>query len=328
MAVVVTGSAGFVGQTTVRTLLDAGYAVVGVDRRPHPPPVGLNPVAGRRFTSLTADLLAGDAGVREALDSADAVVHLAGCPGVRDGGPDVAQRRHRDNVLATQVVLDAVPLRTPLVVASSSSVYGGSVAGKPCVESDVLRPMGGYAESKRAAEQLCRRRIDAGGVVAMARMFTVAGEGQRPDMALTRWIAAARNGQALHIFGSLDRTRDITDVRDAARALVALAERHVRGPMNVGTGVGHRLRSLVDVTAEVLGVDVTTAVTPAHPDEVSDTLADVRRLRKAVGFVPVTDLRDVITRQVAASGQTDAGTGVGTAAGSARHRGSGVVTVT
>jgi nucleoside-diphosphate-sugar epimerase len=303
VSVVVTGSTGFIGQTTVRTLLDAGYDVIGVDRRPWswagPPAMPAHPAASERLTVLTADLLDRDERVRHALATAHAVIHLAGCPGVRDGGPDVGQRRHRDNVLSTQVVLDLVPARTPLVVASSSSVYGGSVSGRPCRESDPLRPKGGYAESKRRAENLCGDRLRAGGLVAFARMFTVAGERQRSDMALSRWIAAARAGQPLPVYGSLARTRDITDVRDAARALIALAEHGVRGPVNVGTGVGHPLRTLIDVMATVLGVRLTTTVTPAHPDEVADTLADVERLRELVGFVPITDLADLIARQAA-----------------------------
>jgi nucleoside-diphosphate-sugar epimerase len=297
MAVVVTGSAGFVGQTTVRSLLDAGYAVVGIDRRPLQDAADLT-LARPLFRGLTADLLDGDADVHHAIATADAVIHLAGCPGVRDGGPDVELRRHRDNVLTTAMVLSLVPPSTPVVVASSSSVYGGSVAGRPCAESDALRPKGGYAESKRVAEELCQRRIRAGGVVAMARMFTVAGEGQRPDMALARWIAGARAGRPFTLYGSPDRTRDITDVRDAARALITLAERQVCGPMNIGTGVGHTLQDLVAVTADVLGTPLATTLVPAHPDEVADTLADVRQLRGAVGFVPTTDLRALVARQV------------------------------
>ncbi len=299
MTVVVTGSAGFVGRITVQALLDMGRPVVGIDRRTVPEPVAVAHQAGD-FTALRGDLVDDHPTVRHALATADAVIHLAGCPGVRDDRPDVAQRRHRDNVLATAAVLGIVPAATPVVVASSSSVYGGSVAGRPCAETDPLQPRGGYAESKRQAELLCRERLRTGGVVAFARMFTVAGEGQRPDMALARWIADARAGRPLHIYGSLERTRDITDVRDAARALVGLADGRACGPMNIGTGVGRPLRELVRATAEVLGVDVVTTVTRAHPDEVVDTLADTRQLRAAVGFVPTTDLTNLVRRQVEA----------------------------
>jgi nucleoside-diphosphate-sugar epimerase len=291
--VVVTGAAGFIGRVVVRTLLDAGHRVIAIDRRPMPDHPGL--------TVLTADLLGDDELVVVALATADAVIHLAGRPGVRDDGPRVRLHRYRDNVAATAVVLEHVPLETPLVVASSSSVYGGTAPGRPRTETDRPRPRGEYADSKLFAERLCGLRLCAGGRTAIARPFTVAGEGQRPDMALARWIAAARAGRPLRLLGSPDRTRDITDVRHAARALVTLAERGACGPVNIGTGVGHRLGDMVATVAEVLDTEVITQVVPAHPDEVNDTLADTRLLRRLVGFVPETDLRAVVTRQAFAA---------------------------
>lgn len=295
MSIVVTGSAGFIGRVLTRTLVEAGHAVVGVDRRPAPPP------RSPRHVEVVADLLDGEPAVEAALAGAEAVIHLAGCPGVRDPRPDVDRHRHRDNVLTTAAVFASVPLGTHVVVATSSSVYGGSVSGRPCAEDDPLRPAGGYARSKACAEALCATRLAAGGRVAVARPFTVAGEGQRPDMALAIWIADATAGRPLRIIGSPDRTRDITDVRDVARVLLALVERGVTGPVNVGTGVAHRLGDLAAAVGDVLGVAVRTTVEPAAPEEVPDTLADTRRLRRLVGFVPATDLREIIGRQVAAA---------------------------
>ncbi len=293
MTAVVTGAAGFIGRAVVATLLDRGLAAIGIDREPQPPWPGL--------IRLQADLLANDQAVLGALTSADAVLHLAGCPGVRDEAPDIATRRYRDNVLATALVLAAVPANTPLVVTSSSSVYGGTRDGRSNRETDPLRPRGGYAESKVHVEQLCRSRLEAGGTVAVARPFTVAGEGQRPDMALAMWIEAAHAGLPLRLLGSRERTRDVTDVRHAAQALVALAEREVRGVVNVGTGTGHTLAAMVDAVEAALDTEVSTLVDPAPPVEAADTLADTRRLRRLIGWAPQTDLLDVVRRQVAAT---------------------------
>lgn len=293
MTAVVTGAAGFIGRAVVATLLDRGLAVIGIDRKPQPPRPGL--------ARLQADLLANDQAVLGALTSADAVLHLAGWPGVRDEAPDVATRRYRDNVLATALVLAAVPASTPLVVTSSSSVYGGTRDGRPNRETDPLRPRGGYAESKVLVEQLCQSRLEAGGTVAVARPFTVAGEGQRSDMALAMWIEAARAGLPLRLLGSRERTRDVTDVQHAAQALVALAEREVHGVVNIGTGMGHTLAAMIDAVEASLDTEVSTFVDPAPPVEAADTLADTRRLRRLIGWAPQTDLLDVVRRQVAAT---------------------------
>jgi len=297
VAVVVTGAAGFIGAAVLRELTVGSprTAVVAVDRRPVTgAPAG---VACR-----TGDLLDGDLAVTAALREAEAVIHLAGCPSVRAAGPDIEARRRRDNVGAAARVLAAVPPHVPLVVASSSSVYGGSAAGRPCAETDPLRPVGGYARSKAAVERLCARRAAAGGLVVVARPFTVAGEGQRPDMALARWIDAARCGRPVSVFGSLARRRDVTDVRQVAAALVALTRlgREATGPVNIGTGRSVRLGELLDAVADAVGVRPAVRLLPAAAEEVSATLADTGRLRGLLGWAPVTDLPDVVRRQAAA----------------------------
>ncbi|MFN2495000.1 MAG: NAD-dependent epimerase/dehydratase family protein [Pseudonocardiaceae bacterium] len=290
MVAVVTGAAGFIGSILLEALTQRG-PVVGIDRRPFPPPPGA--------TAITADLLDSDPDVRAALAHARVIYHLAGCPDVRDPRPDVAQHRYRDNVLATAAVLAAVPAQTPLLVISSSSVYGGTRKGKPSAETDPLRPRGGYAQSKLLVERLCQDRAHAGGQVSVLRPFTVAGEGQRPGMALARWIDAARSGRPLQLLGHPQRSRDITDVRDVVQVLLDLADRRVCGLFNVGTGVAHTLQELAEVVCAVVGVEVRTELAAPHPAEATHTLADTRALRRAIGWVPRTDLADLVSRQIA-----------------------------
>jgi nucleoside-diphosphate-sugar epimerase len=293
--VVVTGSSGFIGTHLVAALISRGERVIGIDRVPAAARPGFEPVV--------ADLVGNDL-VPGVLRAADAVFHLAGCPGVRDSAPDIARRRWHDNVLATEAVLAATPPRTTLVVTSSSSVYGGTStpAGPACREDHPLRPRGGYAHSKAAIETRCTRRLHLGGAVAVARPFTVAGEGQRPDMALAGWLAAAIAGRPIRLLGSAARTRDVTDVRDVVRALIAMADRSVTGPLNVGTGVGHRLDELVAAVLTVTGAPASLVVAPAGDEEVRHTLADTALIERRLGFVPRTDLLDVVTRQAAAAG--------------------------
>lgn len=292
MPVVVTGAAGFIGGMLTAVLAADGERVVAVDRRPvsviHP-----------KVTALQADLLDRAPEVESALREADVVYHLAGRPGVRDTAPDVELHRHRDNVLATARVLAAVPLRIPLVVASSSSVYGDS-GGRPSAEEAPLRPLGGYARSKVAMEMLCAQRIAAGGTTAVARIFTVAGEGQRADMALATWIDAVRRGEPIRLYGSPWRTRDITDVREVVRSLRAMAERGVVGAINVGTGAPRTLADLVAATCRAVGVPSDVAIAPAPSEEPDSTCADPHRHERLLGFRPITDLDTLVRRQVAA----------------------------
>ncbi|MGQ0630656.1 MAG: NAD-dependent epimerase/dehydratase family protein [Sporichthyaceae bacterium] len=294
MTTVVTGSSGFLGRTTVAALLAAGHEVTGIDRAG-------TAWQGPGHRQVCADLLSADPAAAAALRAADGIIHLAGCPGVRDPRPDAAWHRHRDNVLAVGAVLAAAGTRTPVVVATSSSVYGGSTDGRPCLESDALNPRGGYARSKAQAETLCAAHNAAGGRVVIARPFTVAGEGQREDMALATWIAAARAGRPLRILGDPARTRDVTDVRQVAQALCALLAAAVPGPVNVGTGVGISLADMTSAVGAALGVAVQVRVEPASPDEVPNTLAATNRLHELTGLTLVTDLDDLVLRQIASA---------------------------
>jgi nucleoside-diphosphate-sugar epimerase len=286
--VVVTGSAGFIGRHLITRLVSQGHQVTGLDRQPSAGD-GLHQYLRCELTEL------GDE-AREPLTCANAVIHLAGCPGVRDTAPHVEARRYRDNVAAVREVLSIVPTGVPVVVASSSSVYGGSLAGRPSAEHDVLAPRGGYARSKVMAEELCNKANKRGARVTVVRPFTVVGEGQRRDMALHRWLVAALNGQPLTILGPLDRTRDLADVHDVTNALINLVEAAPGEVVNLGSGHPTSLTAMVRTVGEVTHTTPILRRVPASLDEVPHTLADVRKMVQITRRHPATDLHDVVTR--------------------------------
>jgi hypothetical protein len=187
-----------------------------------------------------------------------------------------------------------------VVLASSSSVYGGS-DGTACRENQPVRPRGGYATSKVEAERLCGARAAVGGAVVVARLFTVAGEGQRPDMALSRWITDIAAGRPARVYGSLERTRDITDVRDVCAAMLALAEHQASGIVNIGTGTAHMLGEMLEAVGAVLVQAVTVDLEPVDHDDPDATLADPTRLLELTGVRPHTDLAGLVRRQAAAA---------------------------
>jgi nucleoside-diphosphate-sugar epimerase len=294
---VVTGSAGFIGTHVVGQLTAVGADVVGLDRRE--PPVG---APGRHhridLTAPESRELLGDE-----LAVADVVYHLAGRAGVRDRGPEVDSARRRDNGLAAVSVIGLTPPGTPLLLTSSSSVYGGARIHRgravPSHESDPVHPRGGYARSKVLVERMCAARRARGGLVTVVRPFTVAGPGQRPDMAVSRWLHAALTGGPAHVLGSLDRRRDMTDVRQVARVLVELAAHPGLDLVNIGTGRPVRLGDVLSAVVGAVGRPVEVTVDPPSAEEPAVTCADTRRLAGALGWVPETALGELVAAQLA-----------------------------
>ncbi|MQB02107.1 MAG: NAD-dependent epimerase/dehydratase family protein [Actinobacteria bacterium] len=299
MRALVTGSEGFIGSHLTAALRSNGHDVIGLDRR-----VGVGP--GHRRLDL-ADPLTLSPLHKIVTAEIDVVFHLAARPGVRDSHPAIDELRHRDNVLATRRLFESTPIDVPVVVTSSSSVYGGATVAnatiRPCREGDPLRPVGGYARSKAAMEELCHQRRTRGGTVAVVRPFTVVGEGQRPDMALSLWLAAVSSGRPIRILGSPERTRDLTDIRGVIRGLTAVADIGFNGTVNLGTGLGHRLIDVAHTLLETLGKPGEIVVAPAAAEERPATLADTTLCTGLLGFTPTTDLGDVVARIV------EAGTG-------------------
>jgi len=300
MKAVVTGSAGFIGSHLVEALLARGYRVTGIDRQSRPDRPGY------RHAVLDVADDPSRTGLAALVSGAQIVFHLAARPGVRGIGPVLREMRRRDNVIATRSLLSVTPKAIPVVAVSSSSVYGGSRDGFPSREDDPLLPRGGYARSKAEMERVCGMYRARGGGIAVVRPFTVAGEGQRPDMAFSSWLGALRRGDPIRILGSRDRSRDITDIRDAVEGLIRAGERQVNETVNLGTGVTHRLIDLVQALMDVYGRETDVVVRPSLSEEVDVTLADTTRCAQLLGFVPRTDLHTLLARQIGAAASAPA----------------------
>ena len=294
----VTGCAGFIGSHLAEALLAVGHEVVGVDCFSDNYPVAdkqANLAAARdhdRFAFTAADLVTVDA--ERLLDGVDVVFHLAAEPGVRSSWGQRFDRYLRNNIRATQRLLEAsasAPERR-IVYASSSSVYGESER-LPTPEDAPPQPLSPYGVTKLAAEQLCKLYHAEQGVDAVAlRFFSVYGPRQRPDMAFRRFCEAAVAGDPIEIYGDGRQTRDFTFVGDVvAAALSAGVAEGVGGrAYNVGGGSRVSLAATLELLAAIAGRPLDVRRYERESGDVQDTGADIRRARADLGFEPATDL--------------------------------------
>jgi nucleoside-diphosphate-sugar epimerase len=296
----VTGCAGFIGSHLTEALLGDGVAVVGVDC--------FNDNYGRReklhnletarewedFDFVPLDLSRGE--LRDLVEECDTVFHLAAEPGVRSSWGLRFDQYLRNNVLATQLLLEAIrglPGKR-FVYASSSSIYGDAES-LPTPETATPRPHSPYGMTKLAGEHLCSLYHRNHGVESVAlRYFSVFGPRQRPDMAFNIFCRAALRGEPITVYGDGRQTRDFTYVADvvaATRSASSLPELGGR-VFNVGGGSRAALRDAIALIEEFDGAQLDVSYLPMQHGDVQDTSADIERARADLGYSPATSLAE------------------------------------
>jgi UDP-glucuronate 4-epimerase len=288
----VTGCAGFIGSHLTESLLADGYSVVGLDcfndnyGRPQKLRNLEHAREWERFEFVPLDLAFGE--LFDLVADCDTIFHLAAEPGVRTSWGDRFAKYVRNNIAATQQLLDAArpfPERR-FVFASSSSIYGEAVT-RPTHEDALPRPHSPYGVTKLAAEHLCQAyRANYGVDAVTLRYFSVYGPRQRPDMAFNIFCHAALSGEPITVFGDGNQTRDFTFVGDVVSATRLAAEAGDPGArvFNVGGGSHITVRTALELIEQFAGRELDVRYGSREAGDVRDTLADVGRSRDVLGF--------------------------------------------
>jgi GDP-4-dehydro-6-deoxy-D-mannose reductase len=232
----------------------------------------------------------------------DACVHLAGLAFA--GGVD-PQTILNANLVGTTNVLEAfrrAKSRARLLIVSSAHVYGMKARPAPIREDDPLNPDTFYSIAKMAADRISLLYAEKFGLdIMVARPSNHIGPGQSPQFAIpafARQIKAINRGAPPLIrVGNLDNRRDLTDVRDVARAYRFLLERGRPGrPYNIATGHDVRMGDILDRLC------VLAAVRPRFVRDESlyrpcdqNPVLDTTRLRGDTGWHPMIPLEQTLS---------------------------------
>ena len=303
MKVLVTGAAGFIGANLCRELVSsAGIEhVLAVD--------DLSTGSADNLSGVDAEFIRGSILDRrlldEAVDAADAVIHLAAIPSVPRSLADPL-RTHEVNATGTLQVLEACRRKSIHVVAASSSSVYGSVRASPKHEELPTRPLSPYAASKLAAEATVLAYGAAFGLPTLAlRFFNVYGPLQAAGHAyaavIPAFIDAALQGEPLRIHGDGRQVRDFTFVRTVVKVLADAALRRVTSqePVNLAFGTRVSIAELADRVAATVGVLPDIRNDPDRPGDVRDSQADAGRLRQLFPQVQPVHLDEGLEQTVA-----------------------------
>ncbi len=300
----VTGAAGFIGSHIVDRLLALGHDVVGVDcyvdyyDRDLKERNIREASSQANFLMLEEDLVTMDHG--GLLEDADYVFHQAGQAGVRPSWGEHFAGYVRNNIEATQRLLEAAKDAelTKFVFASSSSVYGDAKE-LPVTEETIPQPISPYGVTKLAAEHLCSLYATNYGVPAISlRYFTVYGPRQRPEMAIQHFLSVIKNGETATLFGDGRQTRDFTFVGDVVEANVLAMEADTsERVLNVCGGSRISMNDLIALLEETAGGELTLQRKAAASGDARHTFGDNSRAGDALGFEPRTSLAEGVAAQ-------------------------------
>jgi nucleoside-diphosphate-sugar epimerase len=297
--VLITGVAGFIGSNLARRLLAEGrYEVAGFDnlswgRKENIP-------EGVRFTP--ADIR--DDAIGPLFQGVDVVFHLAAKNCISDCQADPLETADI-NVVGTVRVFEAARRAgvRKVVFAESSAVYEGTAIW-PTPETEE-RPLSFYAVSKACAGRFAEvYRRDRGMTITGLRYFNVYGPAQdyrrTVPPVMSAFIIKLLGNERPVIYGTGNKRRDfvyVDDVNDFH--LLCLNDPRTDGrTYNIGSGVNHSVREILDLVGELLGKRAEPLYRPELPGEAETTLADIGRA-KELGWAPRTDLRSGLRNEIA-----------------------------
>jgi UDP-glucose 4-epimerase len=308
--VLVTGGAGFIGSHLVERLLNDGKSVVVIDDLSTGSLENLRAVKNHPRLKIVQSKISECKQLPKLAANSEFIFHLAATVGVE---LVVKSALHvlESSFHETEILLRAAAKNsTPLLLTSTSEVYGKSAKAEFSEDDDLLiGPPGqsrwSYASAKLTDEFLALAYARERNLpVIITRLFNTVGPRQtgRYGMVLPRFIAAAKSGRPLKVFGDGKQTRCFCLVHDVVEALVRLQNcQKARGEIfNIGGTEEVSILELAKLVVKTLGskskiefVPYDKAYSPGF-DDMRRRKPLVEKLERFVKFKPQTPLCEII----------------------------------
>lgn len=290
--VLVTGGSGFIGRHALAPLAAAGHEVHAVARGPgaEQPGVTWHPV----------ELLAPGAAERLVVDIAPTdLLHLAW---YAEHGKFWTSPENVRWVEATLALLRAFAAAggRRAVLAGTCAEYDWTVGDGTFAEDAPLAPATLYGAAKRGLHEVAAPFAErAGFALAWCRVFFVYGADEAPGRLFASVAGALLAGEPARTTDGA-QVRDFLHVDDVGAAFAALVDADATGAVNIASGEGVAVREAITEIGRAAGRPelVDLGALPQRAGEPWRLVADARRLREEVGFVPRIELSDGIDRMV------------------------------
>ena len=306
----ITGGAGFIGSHVSEILLAAGDRVTVLDDLSTGRLENIASIAANPGFQFVRDSVENHLTVNTLMASCDAVFHLAAAVGVQLV-LDEPVRTIRTTIHGTEVVLEAANrFRRPVLVTSSSEVYGKAARVPFGEDDDVVM---GPTRTTRYCYAYCKGIDEFLGLsyfkqyqlpVTIVRLFNTVGPRQvgRYGMVLPRFVSAALRGEPLQVNGDGTQTRCFCHVRDVVDALVRLMDTPAAAGrvFNLGgdeeVSINDLARRVIALAGSRSGIEhVSYEQAYGHQfEDMPRRMPNLDRIRAAIGFAPRYSLDEVI----------------------------------
>ena len=319
MRVLVTGSAGFIGNHVSLRLLEEGRDVVGIDNLNSYYDVNLKRRRIERLTPFENYINAPiDINDQDKLNKVfkdykiDQIIHLAAQAGVRHSL--TAPRDYIDaNISGFLNILEACRNFSTkhLVYASTSSVYGGNTKIPFSEHDSTNHPKSIYAATKKSNELMAHSYSHLFNFpVTGLRFFTVYGPWGRPDMALFKFTKAILNNKPIDLYNNGNMKRDFTYIDDIVESITHILAKapeidsnwnsNLPDPAtsgiapyrvyNIGSNNPVNLMDFVEILEIKLGREAVKNYMPMQPGDVDTSWANADELAQNIGYTPITPI--------------------------------------
>ena len=282
--IIVTGSSGFVGSYLVRALRKCNYKLIELDLK-----------NGFELTDWEK--------VRK-IKEFDVLIHLA----ARVFVPDSYQSPrdfYYNNIVSTMNVLELCKLKNAKMIYASSYVYGNPKY-LPIDEKHPVSALNPYTESKVICERLCKSYHSNFKVpVIIFRPFNIYGKGQNENFLIPIILKQINKTGKIKLKDSRPK-RDFIYIDDAVNAYVKAIEFHTKnvGIFNLGSGMSFSVKEVAEMIANNFCSDIQIEFSEERrKNEILDTVADITKANKLLGWKPDIRLKDGLTLCVSEYGE-------------------------
>jgi UDP-glucose 4-epimerase len=313
----ITGGAGFIGSHLTELLLQKNDEVYILDDLSTGDLKNLAHLKHHPNLHVVVDSVLHPAVVNELVNKADVVYHLAAAVGVKTI-VEHPVRTLRVNLEGTQIVLDACrQFDTPVLVASTSEVYGDHRSEVPLTETSrriygaTTQKRWAYADSKAMDEFLALAYNEEYGMkTVIVRLFNTVGPRQTGmyGMVVPRFVERALRHEPIEIYGDGEQTRCFCHVKDTVRALHGLmraidltsGEVYNVGANNQTTivGLAQKIKAMVWSTSENVHIPF-DQVYGSGIDDMLHRVPCTDKVHAAIGWTAMFGLDEILTDVIA-----------------------------